>query len=131
MLKDSLEQAWKITMMWLKQNVQPVVNVHTDFGVDMEAGTELVSLSAMEAAGVISKKLNFNEAKRRGVLADDADYDEDQEQVATEQANQVLQPESHLDPITGMPVVVTPKPGNLNPPSKPPIKVSPGERIVN
>lgn len=132
MLKDGLEQAWKITVMWLKQpGVEPVVQVHTDFGVDMEAGTELVSLSAMEAAGVISKKLNFNEAKRRGVLADDADYDEDQEQLATEQANNVLTPEVHIDPVTGAPVAVTPKPGTLNPPPKPPIKVRPGERIVN
>ncbi len=131
MLKDGLEQAWKITVMWLKQNVEPIVNVHTDFGVDMEAGTELTSLSAMEAAGVISKELNFNEAKRRGVLADDADFKTDQEKRATEDANNVMTPEVHIDPVTGMPVAVTPKHGTLNPPPKPQIKVRPGERIVN
>lgn len=132
MLKDALEQAWKITMMWLLQpTTEPVVNVYTDFGVDIDAPTDLVFLQGIETASVISKQLLFNEAKRRGVLADDADYDDDQEQVATEQANQVMQPESHIDPVTGAPVVVTPKPGTLNPPPKPPMKVRPGERIVN
>lgn len=131
MLKDALEQAWKITTMWLKQNVQPVVFVHTDFGVDMEAGTDSASLAALETRGVISKKLEFEESKRRGLLSDDADYDEDQEQRATEDANNVLTPEVHIDPVTGAPIAVTPKPGTLNPPPKPQIKVRPGERIVN
>ena len=133
MLKDALEQAWKVTVMWLKKPVgtEPVVNVHTDFGVDMESGSESATLIQLEAAGVISKKLLFEEEKRRGILADDVDYEKDQEQLATEQANNVMQPEKQIDPITGMPVVVTPKPGVLNPPPKPPIKVRPGERIVN
>lgn len=131
LLKDALEQAWKITVLWLKQKVEPVVQVHTDFGVDIDAPADLVFLQGIEAASVISKQLLFDEAKRRGVLADDADYDEDQEQLATEQANQVLQPESHIDPVTGMPIVVQPKPGTLNPPPKPPIKIRPGERVVN
>lgn len=132
MLKDALEQAWKITSLWLQQiNTEVVVDVYTDFGVDIDAPADLVFLQGIQASGVISKKLLFNEGKRRGVLADEADFDKDQEQQATEQANDVLQPEVHVDPVTGAPVAVTPKPGTLNPPPKPPIKVRPGERIVN
>jgi hypothetical protein len=133
MLKDALEQSWKITVQWLNKKVEPVVNVHTDFGVDMEAGTELASLTALETANVISKKLLFEETKRRGMLADDADYEKDQEQIATEAANNVLTPEVHVDPVTGMPIAVTPKHGTLNtppPPPKKPVKVKPGEKVV-
>jgi hypothetical protein len=133
MLKDALEQSWKITVQWLNKKVEPVVNVHTDFGVDMEAGTELASLTALETANVISKKLLFEETKRRGMLADDADYEKDQEQIATEAANNVLTPEVHVDPVTGMPIAVTPKHGTLNPPPPPPkkpVKVKPGEKVV-
>ena len=131
MLKDALEQAWKITAMWLKKKEEPVVNVHTDFGVEIEAGTELNDIGSAQKDGVISKKMRFEEMKRRGVLADDADFDEDQEQLATEAANNILTPEVHIDPITGNPVAVTPEHGILNPPPKPPIKVRPGERLVN
>lgn len=131
LLKDALEQTWKVTAQWLNQKVEPVVSVHTDFGVDMEAGTELSALVGLQKEGIISKRLTFEEHKRRGVLADDADFDEDQKEVATEQSNAVLQPEVHIDPVTGAPVAVTPEHGTLNPPPKPPIKVRPGERIVN
>lgn len=131
MLKDALEQAWKITAMWLKQNDSEfTVNVHTDFGVDMEAGTEMTSLTALEANNVISKKLLFEESKRRGVLADDADYDEDQAQIAKEANNMALHPEKMIDPVTGAPIVVTPEPGVPNPPPRPKVKIKPGEKLV-
>lgn len=116
MLKDALEQTWKITGMWLKQNVEPEVNVHVDFGMDLDAGEELSAVASLQKDGVISKKLRFEESKRRGVIADDVEYDEDQEQLATEQSNEVMSPEAHIDPITGMPVVVRPQEGVLNPP---------------
>jgi hypothetical protein len=93
LLKDALEQAWIITCKWLNQDRMPVVNVHLDFGVDFEAGTELDSLQKAQIAGVISKRLQFNELKRRGVLSDDADWDEDQQQSAEEQQGEQLQPE--------------------------------------
>jgi hypothetical protein len=70
----------EITCQWLKQDKQPIVNVHTDFGVDFEAGTELDALQKAQASGVISKRLQFDEMKRRGVLADDADWEDDQQQ---------------------------------------------------
>jgi hypothetical protein len=131
MLKDSLEQAWKITLMWLKQTQEVVVKVHTDFGVDLDGVSDLTELQGLEKEKVISKKLLFEETKRRGKLSDDADYDKDQEQLATEAANNVLTPEVHIDPVTGNPVAVTPEPGKLNPPPKEKIKIKSGERLVN
>ena len=132
MLKDAMEQAWKITMMWLKKpTTEVIVQVHTDFGVDLDGASDMADLKSMEESKVISKKTYFEEAKRRGVLMDDADYDKEQEQIATESANDVLTPEKLIDPVTGMPIVVTPQPGIPNPPPKPPIKLRPGERVVN
>jgi hypothetical protein len=117
-LKDALQQAWKFTALWLNQKDEPLVNVHTDFGVDQEAGTELDALQKMQAAGTISKKLHFEENKRRGVLGDDADWEADQLQVAEEQANDTLTPEEPVDPVTGLPVAS--KAGAPNPSPKPP-----------
>lgn len=131
MLKDGLEQSWNITVQWLKRNDEPEVYIYTDFGVDIDGASDMAELQAMEQVNVISKKLLFDEAKRRGKLSDAADYEQDQEQIATEAANNVLTPESHIDPITGMPIVVTPQHGVLNPPPKPPIKLRPGERVMN
>lgn len=105
MLQDALEQAWKITVMWLKKNVEPEVFVYTDFGVDLDGASDMSELQGLEKEKVISKKLLFEEAKRRGKLSDDADYEEDQEQIATESANDILMPEVPIDPVTGLPLV--------------------------
>lgn len=103
MLKDALEQAWVLTCKWLGQEAKaPAVNLHMDFGVDLEGGTELDALQKAQASGVISKRLQFNEMKRRGTLSDNADWDDDQEQMAEEQ--QGLEPEQPIDPLNGDPL---------------------------
>lgn len=109
-LKDAAEQMWKFVCIWLGQkDVEPTVNVHTDFGVELEEAPELDALSKAEAASVISKRLYFNELKRRGVLADDADWDDDQEAMAEQQ--QGLEAEQPIDPRTGLPLTVDPATG--------------------
>src|SRR5262249_29953238 len=95
LLKDALEQAWKITCMWLGQNLEPEVNVHTDFGVDIQADSELQALLAAEAANVISKRTLQDELKRRGVLSDDFDPDVEEELLAEQQ--QGLKPEQTIN----------------------------------
>ncbi len=75
-LKDALEQALKITVMWLgDQSKDPEVDIHTDFGVDLEAGTEIDSLLKAQAQGVISATTVQEEFKRRGVLSENFDAD--------------------------------------------------------
>lgn len=101
-LKDALEQTWKITCQWLSRDEEPGINVHIDFSVEIEAGSELESLAKAEAAGVISKRLYFNELKRRRVIGDDADWDDDQEEMAEQQVG--LEPEQPMDPLTGKPL---------------------------
>jgi hypothetical protein len=118
-LKDALQQAWKFTAMWLNQKDEPLVNVHTDFGVDQQAGTELAEINK---STWLSDQNKASEFKRRGVLADDFDWDDNELQMAEKQANQTLQPEKMMDPITGQPIVVTPQPGVPNPPPQPPAK---------
>lgn len=98
-LKDALEQAFKITAMWLNQPDGPEVDVFTDFAIDMEAGTELAEISK---ATWLSDFDKFEEFKRRGVLRDGADWDENQQALAEQQ--QGLAGEGAIDPITGQPV---------------------------
>ena len=117
--KDALEQAWILTCAWLGQKKEPVVDVHTDFGVDFEAGTELDALQKARDSRVISNRLHFDELKRRGVLSDDADYEADQEEVAGEDLGQQLAPERMIDPVTGRPVVAEGTVGQPNPPPEP------------
>jgi hypothetical protein len=62
------------------------------------------------------------EFKRRGVLSDDFDWDDKSSKLAEQQSNETLQPEKMIDPVTGQPIVVTPKPGVPNPPPQPPAK---------
>jgi hypothetical protein len=40
-LKDALQQAFKFTALWLNQKDEPLVNVHTDFGVDRRRAPSL------------------------------------------------------------------------------------------
>ena len=81
-LKDALEQAWKITCLWLNRTDFPSVLVHTDFGVDLEAGTELDVLLKSEGQGIIARRTVWNEFKRRGVLSDDFDPDDEEKQLS-------------------------------------------------
>ncbi len=124
-LKDSLEGAWLMTCEWLKKPDKPVVNVHTDFGVDFEAGSELDSLLKAQAQGILSKQTIQMEFKRRGVLSDDFDPDEEEKILAEE--DQGLTPEVAIDPATGelvhpttRPKVLTPAPAAPATPSAPP-----------
>jgi hypothetical protein len=44
-LKDALQQAFKFTALWLNQKDEPLVNVHTDFGVDRRRAPSLTRCS--------------------------------------------------------------------------------------
>jgi hypothetical protein len=118
-LKDALETAWLVTCQWLNSSDEPVVNVHTDFGVDFEAGTELDALLKCQAQGILSKQTVQGEFKRRGVLSDDFDAEQEEELLAQE--DQGLTPEVAIDPATGEMVYPTARPKIITPgaPAKP------------
>lgn len=98
-LKDALEQAFVFTCKWLGDVPVPEVDIYTDFGVDMEAGTELDALLKSQAQGVLSKRTVQEEFKRRGVLSDNFDPEEEEQQLAEEE--QGLSAEVAIDPVTG------------------------------
>ena len=115
-LKDALELAFSFTILWLKAGTeQPEVQVFTDFGVDFEAAKELDSLIKGQAQGIFSKKTVQIEFKRRGVLSDNFDPDEEELQIASEQ--QGLEGEQAIDPVTGEVV---------QPPTRPKVIKQPG-----
>jgi Domain of unknown function (DUF4055) len=115
-LKDALERAWAITCQWLNKTDEVTVNVHTDFGVDMEAGHEIDSLIKADAQGILSKKTVWDELKRRGVLSDDFDPDEEEQRLAEQQQGQLVQPEVAIDPVTGQQVQPSTRPFALSKP---------------
>lgn len=79
-LKDALEQAFRYTAMWLKDETSnPVVQVFTDFDISMGDDMAPAMLKDMRAQGDISGETYRTEAKRRGVLS--AEFDEAKEQA--------------------------------------------------
>lgn len=108
-LKDSLEQAWKYTAMWLGDvSKAPEIDVFQDFGVDLQAGVELESLLKMQAQGVLSKQTTQEEFRRRNVLSDNFDVAEEKKRLAEDEEG--LEPEVAEDPITGEIVEPTTRP---------------------
>jgi hypothetical protein len=105
LLKDALEQAWVLTCKWLKRtDARPSTCIPTSAWTSRPAP----SSTRCKAQG---RRRHLQEPgvrriKRRGVLSDDADWDEDQEQMATELEGENLQPEKMIDPVTGQPFVV-------------------------
>jgi hypothetical protein len=100
--KDALEQAWKLTAMWLKSTVEPEVEVFMDFGADVNGAETATVLGNAEGRGVISKKTERDELRRRNILSANNDEDDEEKRLAEEQ--QGLQPEQPIDPVTGKPL---------------------------
>lgn len=99
---DALNQAWVFTARWLNISDTITVSIYTDFGADAAGVQEAQVLATAESASVISKKRNAAELSRRNILGPDYDYEQDQEQIATEQ--QGMEPDEPIDPVTGLPV---------------------------
>lgn len=69
-LKDSLEQAWMFTCMWLKQEGTKVgVSVFTDFSIENDDGSAMTRLISMAEKGKLSNETLWEEGKRRGELS--------------------------------------------------------------
>jgi hypothetical protein len=83
-LKDALEQALKITSLWLGGNEEPEVTIYTDFDVAMESDKAADVLLEMRKTGDISREALIIEAKRRDWLSSDYDADEDLQALIAE-----------------------------------------------
>lgn len=74
-LKDALEWALALTARWLGDPSQPEVSIHTDFGIELEAGEELRTLTTARQGREISRETYWTELKRRNVLSEEFDPD--------------------------------------------------------
>lgn len=101
-LKDTLEQAFVFTAMWLKEDAKTEVSVHTDFGVDLESADEFSNLITMKKNGDLSQRTLWQEGQRRGILGPQFDADKEAEEIAKDQEG--LVPEEQIDPATGIPI---------------------------
>ena len=84
-LKDALENAMKITALWLKLDGQePDVNVYTEFDNFLDGDGGLEHLRSLRDNGDLSQKTLHAETKRRGVLSAEFDHDEELKNILAE-----------------------------------------------
>lgn len=103
LFKDALEQAWKLTALWLGDKAfEPEIVVHTDFAVELEQGREIDALLKAQGQGIYSKKTVREEFRRRNIVSNDIDDEEEEERIAADQEG--MEPEEPIDPITGRPI---------------------------
>lgn len=84
-LKDALEQAFKLTAMWLNMKGKaPEVVVFTDFALEVadEKGPDWIR--DMAKRNRLSTRTEWEEAQRRGVLSGDFDADQEDKRLAEE-----------------------------------------------
>jgi hypothetical protein len=74
-LKDALENAMRITMMYMKVDAEPEVNVYTGFDNVTDDGSDLDALDKARARGDISQETFLFELKRRKVLSPEFSYE--------------------------------------------------------
>lgn len=121
--KDALEQAFKVTCMWLgRPKEEPEVKLHKDFSVDSIENTVLDSLLKAEGQGIFSKETVRGEFKRRGAVSDDVDLEEEDQKLAEQQKG--LEPDQPIDPRTGLPIKPLPIPTVKPKPSAAPARVN-------
>lgn len=85
-MRDSLENAFVLTAMWLGLNTDtaPSVEVYTDF--DLEMGSEKTPdvLLSLAQNGYISQRTLLTELQKRGYLSPDFDYNAEEEFILEE-----------------------------------------------
>lgn len=99
LFEDALDRALAITAMWLGIKDETSATLYKDFAVEAEEGAELDALLKAEGQSVVSKRTVAEEFKRRGVLSDAYDFDQEQVRIADQQAGATG--EEDIDPVTG------------------------------
>lgn len=97
--KDTVEQAFKFTSQWLREDANVEVSVHTDFLAGTTDQPSLDTLTKARAAKDISREAYIEGLKRFSVLPSDFDVEADDLLLAEEL--QGLEPEQAIDPATG------------------------------
>jgi hypothetical protein len=102
-LQDALEQAFGFAMEYVGEEagLGGQLTVNTDFGVSMRDAADLTALQAAQAAGIISKETFILELKRRGVLSDSVDPEDE-----------IAKAEDEAPDLMGDPMALGGKPGD-------------------
>lgn len=116
LFKDKIELALKYTALWLNdQAVEPEIVIHTDFAIEVESGAELDTLIKSQAAGILSKQTVRGDLKRRRVVVNDLNDEQELQRIAEEE--QGLVPEQAIDPVTGERVAPPTRPKVISAPA--------------
>jgi hypothetical protein len=85
-LKDALENAFAITLMWLKDSGEVEVKIDTDFDLGMGGDDSFKHVLEMAQGDdpILSRENALAEAKRRGILSAEFDVDADMTAITTE-----------------------------------------------
>lgn len=94
---DALNQALHFMGVWANLEDTPEVEIETDFGSEFGTQVDLTVLQAARTNRDISRKTFLEEMKRRKVLCDDFDVEED----ALELENELMTGAATLDLMTG------------------------------
>jgi hypothetical protein len=84
LFEDTLNLAMEYTAKWVGQPKGGTLKLFKDFGAATLAEASASLLLQSKNVGVISAETYFNELKRRGIVAPDVDWDEEQERVLAE-----------------------------------------------
>lgn len=81
-LKDALERAFALTLMWLKESGDVEVKIDTDFDLGMGDDDSFEHVMAMASGDdpLISRETAISEAKRRNILS--AEFDQEKDELA-------------------------------------------------
>ena len=80
LLKDSLENAFRLTAKWMRVTETVAVNVYTEFD-DFVDGKDYDALTAAFGAGAISWQTYVEELKRRGLLSSNFTVERERERL--------------------------------------------------
>lgn len=83
-LQDCLDQMIYIYALMMNEKATGNIMVNGNFEVDFSPEVSLPFLKSMADSGYISEQTLFDEAKRRGVLSESIDWDEEKERIATQ-----------------------------------------------
>lgn len=90
LLKDALENALRLTALWLAVEEDPSVSIDTEFDLGFGDDASFGHVLAMKQSGDISRKATISEAKRRAILSEDYDPDEDLDEILSDVAGDDL-----------------------------------------
>jgi hypothetical protein len=83
-LEDALNQLFHYFAMYTRDKTGGTVTVNGNFDIDYAAEQNLTLLNSMTAAGNLSKQTMYEEAKRRGSITADHDWEEEKERIESQ-----------------------------------------------